>query len=103
MWVALVRHCRGPLISRVERLLHLPNLRPLQMANLGRHFFQGPADACDDGQQECMAIALNDLSRSRSDAQAQRAADLLLQLGWNVRVCPDRARDFSDSNVLARE
>jgi hypothetical protein len=73
------------------------------MTNLSRHLFQRAPNPRQYREKKCMAISLNDLSRSRGHGESKFAADLLLHVRWNVRVSSDCSRNFADRNVLPRQ
>ena len=100
--VALVRHRAGALLALAERLLRLQHLGALQAAHLERDLLQrGPRD----GQRRAelgVAVALDDLGRHRLHAEAEVAADLVLELRLDMGEVADRPRQLADGDRLAR-
>ena len=101
MRVALVRHRRRALVAGRERFLGFANLGPLQMADLDRHLFERRPDPGEHREEEGVAVALHDLGRGGSGAQAERRADLVFEIGRNMGVRADRSGDLADRHVLA--
>ena len=98
--VALVGHRRAALLARLERLLQLPDLRVLEVADLGRETLERPADDGDRGEQRRVPVALDDLGADRVRVQAQRGEDLGLDGRIEVAVRPDRARDLAGPDLV---
>ena len=104
VWIPLVGHRRGALIPRVEWLFDLSRPPSAGDGESRRcDLLQRSTDAGNDGKEEGVAIALQDLRRCRGRGQPEIATYFLLQLKRNVRMGADRARDLADGNVLSRE
>ena len=70
--VSLVRHGRGALLARGERLERLAHLRALEVADLEREPLERRSDAGDRAQERGVAVAGDDLGRHRLAVEAER-------------------------------
>ena len=93
--VPLVRHGRGALLARAERLLHLAHLGLLQGADLGRELLEAGGDQREGGHHLGVPVALEDLRRDGRGQQAQPRADRLLDLRRQVREGAHGARELA--------
>ena len=92
--VALVRHRRGALLPRAERLLHLAHLGALQVADLRRQALQAGArparSRCSSSAWRSRATTCVETS---SRARPSRASTRASNSGLVAAYVPDRARD----------
>jgi hypothetical protein len=101
--VALVRHRRRTLLGAgAERLLHLTDLGPLEVADLGCEALEPGAGQCDRVQQLRVTVARNHLGRDVLAAKPQAAQDRRLDLGAVRRVVAHSAGQRPDRHPLHR-
>ena len=98
--VALVRHRRGALLARAERLLDLAHLGALQVADLGREALQAGAGDRDLRGQLGVAVARHDLRGDVLAAQAESLHHPRLDRGRDRGVGADRAGELADRELL---
>src|SRR5262245_30669226 len=92
--IALVRHGRGPLLTRAERLERLAHLGALQVAYLLRHLLQRRPCERQGCAEMGVAVALHDLAGNRLRSQAKLRADILLDARWTVVCVPTAPEIF---------
>ena len=63
--VALMRHCRGTLLSRAEIFLSLADIRTLQVADFRGELLKGARYNRQGRHVLCMAVTLDDLRSER--------------------------------------
>ena len=93
--VALVRHRRRALLSRLEPLEHLADFGALEMAQLNGDHLARRGCRCTGPQQLGVAVPGDHLGR-RHRAQTEGVTDVTLDRRVDVRVGPDRARQLAD-------
>ena len=98
--VALVGHRRRALLAGPERLLDLPDLGVLEVADLGREALQRAAEDGDRRQESRMPVALDDLGADRVGVEAEGGEHLRLDLGAEVAVRPDRSGDLAGADLV---
>ena len=97
-----MRHCRGSLISGVERFFNFADFRTLQMADFGSELLKRSPDSGNDREHECVPIPLDDLRRRWRNFETKCVTDLFLQVRRNMGVRSNGAGDLSHCNVFAR-
>ena len=100
--VALVRHRRRALLALPERLLDLPHLGALEVADLGGEALQPGARRRDGGQQLGVAVARHHLGRGVLAREAEALEHRLLQLGAVGGVGADGAGERAHRRRLHR-
>jgi two-component system, OmpR family, response regulator RegX3 len=100
--VALVRHGRGALLALAEGLLHLPDLRPREVADLGREPFQGSRAESERGQEGGMAVAWHDLRGGGLGQEAEPLAGNTLHLGVAAAVGAHGPGELADARAGER-
>ena len=100
--VPLVGHRRRALLALAERLLHLGNLGPRQVADLEREPLERGGRDRERSEELGVPVALDDLGRRRLGLEAEPFAGDALDLGVDRRVVADRARKLPDPNALER-
>ena len=100
--VALVRHRGRALLSRLEELLRLADVRALEAADLRcdlLHRARKDGERCDELR---VTVALNDLRGKADGREPQFFARQLLDARVDVGVGADRARELTDGDDLLR-
>src|SRR5206468_6418446 len=92
--VALVGHGRAALLALAERLLRLPHLRALEVADLDGDGLDGGADDGAGPEVLGVPVARHDLGRGHRD-EAEPLAHAALDRGVDVRVRAYRARQLA--------
>ncbi len=100
--IPLVRHGRGALLARREVLRRLAHFGALQMADFERDFFEARRQRGQRGDEMRMAVALDHLRRHRRGRQTQPRADLLFDLGADMRERAHGARDLAHAQIFRR-
>ena len=100
--VPLVRHRGGSLLALAERLLHLGDLGPREVADLDGEALQRRCADRERGEQLRVTVALDDLGRRRLGLEAEPLAGNSLDLRVDRRVVADSARQLADSHAFER-
>ena len=95
--VALVRHRAAALLAGAERLERLPDLGALEVADLDRDPLERPAQDGERREELGVPVAADDLGRGRVRGESEPVEHVALDLGADVRVRADRARDRADA------
>ena len=100
--VSLVGHCRRALLALAEGLLGLADLGPLEVSDLGCEALEPSARERDRREQRRVAVARHDLGRGILGPDAERVANVPLDLWRNGCVGADRAGDGADRGIGER-
>ena len=100
--VALVRHRGRALLALAERLHHLGDLGPREVAYLERELLERGGGDRKRGQEFCVAVSLEDLRRGGSRVEPQPFAGDSLDLRVGRGVGPDGAGELADPHPLQR-
>src|SRR3954454_20792785 len=93
--VPFMRHRGGALLSLRERLLHLSDLRPREVTDLGREGVERGGEDRERRDVLRVAIARDHLAGGFGRLQIELRADILLHAGVDARVRSDRAGELS--------
>ena len=100
--VALVRHRGRALLALAERLHHLGDLGPREVAYLERELLERGGGDRKRGQEFCVAVSLEDLRRGGSRVEPQPFAGDSLDLRVGRGVGPDGAGNRPDGSLRER-
>ena len=98
--VALVGHRGRALLATPEGLHHLADLRPGQMADLGREALDRRGEDGERAEQLGMAVSRDHLRRRRLTLEPEPLADEALDVGVAAAVDADRSGQLPDPQPL---
>src|SRR6266545_7726543 len=96
-----MRHRRGTLLARDERLFDLQHFGALQMTHFDGDTFQRTTDQRQGGKEDGVTVARHNLSGHGLRIESETGADESFNFGVNVREGADRARDLAEGNFLS--
>ncbi len=98
--VTLVWHRGRAFLALPERLAHLADLGAGEVADLEREAVERGGDHRECGKELRVAVALDDLRRGRSGAEAEPLAGDPLELRVAGGIGADRSRELADADAF---
>jgi len=99
--IPFMGHRRAPLLPGTKIFLHLEDLGPLEVTELGRPSVNARCDQCQRHHKLRVTVALDDLRREGRRDEPEFFADVGLHAGVEVGMRANGAADLADADALA--